>query len=227
MMLRPFQPPPLLSLVAGEDGGTAARLLAEERIRATALESGRQRGLEEGLARGRAEGLAAGRAEAERMLRAEMAQRSQQGAASAAAALEALLARRAEERRQLDAELRATLAAALHALFPTLLARAAGAEVVELVSAALAERAAETITLRAHPDTLAAAQAEGFPGQTHPGRVRLRPDDTMPPGQAEATWADGGLAYDPAALRARVLVALGVPASPETDAAATAQENQP
>ncbi|HWX51631.1 MAG TPA: hypothetical protein VNZ61_26610 [Roseomonas sp.] len=227
MMLRPFQPPPLLALVAEEDGSAAARLLAEERIRATALEAGRQRGLEEGLARGRAEGLAAGRAEAERAMQAELAQRSRQGAASAAAALEMLLARRAEERAELDAALRDTLAAALNALFPTLLARAAGGEVVALVSAALVERAADMITLRAHPDTLAAAQVEGFPGQPQPDRVRLLPDDTMSPGQAEAVWADGGLTYDPAALRARVLAALGAPVSTETDAAATAQENQP
>ncbi|MDJ0390352.1 hypothetical protein QMO56_19755 [Roseomonas sp. E05] len=226
MMLRPFQPPSLLALVAEEDGSAAARLRAEERIRATALEAGRQRGLEEGLERGRAEGQAAGRAEAERALQAEMTQRSRQGAAAAAAALEALLARRAEDRRLLDTDQRAAVVAVLEALFPVLLARAAGGEVVALLAAALTERAADTITLRAHPDTLAAAQAEGFPGEPHAERIRLLPDDTMPPGQAEAAWTDGGLVYDPAALRAQVLAILGASASIQTDAAATAQENQ-
>lgn len=225
MILRPFHPPALLDLIADEDGSTAARLRAEERIRATALETGRQRGLEEGLARGHAEGHAAGRAEAERTLQAELAQRSRQGASAASAALEALLAHRAEDRRLLDTELRAALVAALEALFPVLLARAAGGEVVALLAGALTERAADAITLRAHPDTLAAAQAEGFPGETHADRVRLLPDDTLPPGQAEAAWADGGLVYDPVALRAQVLAILGAAVPAETDA--TAQENQP
>ncbi|MXP65591.1 hypothetical protein E0493_19775 [Roseomonas sp. M0104] len=226
MMLRPFQPPPLLALVADEDGSAAARLRAEERIRASAMEAGRQRGLEEGLARGRAEGQAEGHAAAEQALRAELAQRGRQGAAAAAVALEKLLADHAEERRRLDAELRATVVAALEALFPVLLARAAGGEVAALLAAALAEREAEAITLRAHPGTLAAAQAEGFPGEPQDaGRLRLLPDNTMPPGQAEAAWAGGGLVYDPAALRAQVLAILGAPGPTQTDAAAAAQEN--
>ena len=57
MMARPYHPPSLTALIADEDGSTAARLAAEERIRAIALETGRRRGLEEGLARGRADGL--------------------------------------------------------------------------------------------------------------------------------------------------------------------------
>ncbi|HWL84040.1 MAG TPA: hypothetical protein VNR89_24040 [Roseomonas sp.] len=226
MMLRPYQPPALLALVADEDGSAAARLRAEERIRATAMEAGRQRGLEEGLARGRAEGEAEGRAAAEQALRAEMAQRSRQGAAAAATALERLLADRVEERRRLDTELRATVVAALETLFPVLLAHAVGGEVAALLAAALTEREADAITLRAHPDTLAAAQAEGFPGEPHAGRLRLLPDDTMPPGQAEAAWADGGLVYDPAVLRAQVLAILGASAPTQTDAAMAAQENQ-
>jgi len=226
MMLRPFQPPSLLVLAAEEDGSAAERLRSEERIRATAMEAGRRLGLEEGLARGRSEGHAEGRAEAERVLRAEMEQRSRQGAAAAAAALEALLTRRAEDRRLLDTELRATVVAVLETLFPVLLARAAGGEVVALLAAALTERAADTITLRAHPETLAAAQAEGFPDEPQASRLRLLPDDTMPQGQAEAAWSNGGLVYDPAALRAQVMAILGAPAPTETAAAATAQENQ-
>ncbi|EFH11010.1 hypothetical protein, partial [Teichococcus cervicalis] len=132
-----------------------------------------------------------------------------QGAALAATALERLLASRAEDRRMLDADLRAALVAALEALFPTLLARAAGGEVAALLAEALTERAADRITLRAHPATLAAMQADGFPGGGQPERVRLLPDPGLPEGQAEAGWADGGLIYDPAALLQRVLTTLG------------------
>ncbi|WBV45546.1 hypothetical protein [Pseudoroseomonas cervicalis] len=209
MMVRPYHPPSLSALIADEDGTTAARLAAEERIRAIALETGRQRGLEEGLARGRAEGRLAGRAEAEREAAEEMARRGETGAALAASALERLLAGRAEDRRLLDADLRAALVAALQALFPTLLARAAGGEVAALLAEALTERAADRITLRAHPATLAAMQADGFPGRDQPERVRLLPDPALPEGLAEAGWADGGLIYDPAALLQRVLATLG------------------
>ncbi|MCQ4159914.1 hypothetical protein NON00_08225 [Roseomonas sp. GC11] len=213
MMVRPYHPPSLAALLADEDGSTAARLANEERIRAIALETGRQRGLEEGLARGRAEGQAAGRAEAQREAEAEMARRGEKGAALAASALEKLLARRAEDRRLLETDLRAAMVAALQAVFPALLARAAGGEVAALLAEALTERAADTITLRAHPAVLAVMQTDGFPGQEQPGRVRLLPDDTLPEGQAEAAWADGGLIYDPAALMARVLATLGAPAA--------------
>lgn len=116
------------------------------------------------------------------------------------------------------------LAAALEALFPALLARAAGGEVLALLADALTERATETLTLRAHPDTLAAAQADGFPALPGTGQLRLLPDPAMPSGQAEAAWADGGLLYDPAALKARVLAILGAPAPP---ASPNSQEIRP
>ncbi|WP_159999507.1 hypothetical protein [Roseomonas sp. 18066] len=211
--LRPFHPPALTALVADEDGSAAARLRAEERIRSTALESGRMRGLEEGLVRGRAEGREAGKAEAAKEARAELARRGLRGAAAAAEALEQLLERRADDRRMLDADLRAALVAGLQAVFPALLAHAAGGEVAALLAEALTERAGDTITLRAHPATLAEAEKDGLPGLAQPARLRLLPDPTLPEGQAEAGWADGGLLYDPAALLARVLAVLGA-ASP-------------
>ncbi|ONG48353.1 hypothetical protein BKE38_22055 [Pseudoroseomonas deserti] len=209
--LRPFHPPALTALIADEDGSAAARLRAEERIRSTALEAGRMRGLEEGLALGRAEGREAGKAEAAKEARAELARRGLRGAAAAAEALEQLLARRAEDRRMLDADLRAALVAGLQAVFPALLARAAGGEVAALLAEALTERAADTITLRAHPATLAEAEKDGLPGLEPPVRLRLLPDPTLPEGQAEAGWSDGGLLYDPAALMGRVLAVLGAP----------------
>jgi flagellar biosynthesis/type III secretory pathway protein FliH len=215
MMRRPFQPPSLLTLISDEDGSTAMRLLAEERIRNAALAAGRQQGMDEGLRLGREEGIAAARAEAERGLQAELSRRGEQGAAAAAAALETLLAQRQADRAGLDAELRTALAAALEAMFPILLAHAVGGEVAALLSAALTERGADHLILRAHPDTLATAQADGFPSLPFPEeRLRLLPDPAMPPGRAEASWADGGLVYDPAALKAQVLAILGAPASP-------------
>ncbi|MFC4167953.1 FliH/SctL family protein [Teichococcus aestuarii] len=221
MIVRPFQPPPLRVLIADEDGSTAARLAAEERIRLQALELGRQRGFEEGMARGRSEGEAASRALAEQAMQAALATRGQQGAVAASEALQALLKRRAEDRRQLDAELRAALVAALEAVFPVLLAHAAGGEVAALLAQALTERGTDTITLQAHPDTLSAAEQDGFPAGPLPDRIRLLPDPTMPPGQAEARWTNGGLLYDPAALMARVLAILG-----DTPADDTPQEKQ-
>ncbi|PHK93699.1 hypothetical protein CR162_17070 [Pseudoroseomonas rhizosphaerae] len=209
MMARPFQPPSLYALLADEDGTAAARLAAEERIRAQAHEAGRQRGLEEGLARGRGEGEAAGRARLEQDMQAALALHAQRGAAAAAAALEALLRQRDEERLRQDAHLRGLVAAALEAVFPVLLARAAGGEVAALLAAALAEREADGITLHAHPATLDAARQDGFPEGRMPARLRLLPDERMPQGRAEARWADGGLLYDPAALMARVLAVLG------------------
>jgi flagellar biosynthesis/type III secretory pathway protein FliH len=221
---RPYLPPSLGALLAGEDGSAAARLQEEDRMRAAAFEAGRRRGLEEGLAQGRAEGAAEARSEAARLLEAEVAQRSSQGAQRAAQVLERLLAARAEDRRAMDTDARAALFAALEAVLPSLLARAAGAEVAALLAEALAERGEDVILLTAHPDTLAAMQTEGFPRpQQAPARLRLLPDPEMPPGSAEASWVSGGLIYRPDALVARALAILDAPrAHPEP-----LQENEP
>lgn len=208
---RPFHPPSLSTLQAGADGTLAARIAAEERLRARAHEAGRLAGLEEGLTRGRAEGALVGRAEAERAMQAELVRRGQTGAAAAAQAFEALLAAGEAERHRLDAALRAALAAALETLFPTLLARAMGGEIVALAAEALRLRPEAGITLRAHPATLAAAQAEGLPGA---GRLRLLPDETLPPGAAEAAWDQGGLTFAPEQLLARIGALLGAPSTP-------------
>lgn len=181
-------------------------------MRATAFEAGRRRGQEEGLNQGRAEGAAQAHEEAARALEAEVAQRTGQGAQRAAQALEQLLATRAADRRAMDADTRATIIAALRAVLPGLIARAAGAEVAAMLAEALAERGEDVILLTAHPDTLAAVQAEGFPPpQEAPARLRLLPEPTMPPGSAEASWVSGGLVYRPEALAARVLAILEAP----------------
>ncbi|MFC3126156.1 hypothetical protein ACFOD4_13895 [Pseudoroseomonas globiformis] len=220
-MMRPYQPPSLLALISDEDGTTASRMLAEERIRSAAFAAGRQQGLEEGLRLGREEGLVVARGEAERDLQAELLKRGQQGAAACAAALQALLSRRDEDRRALDAALRAALGAALQAVFPVLMSRAVGSEVAALAVAALTERGEDMLTLHAHPDTLAAARTDGL---VMPERLRLRPDPALPIGQAELAWGEGGLLYDPAALQAQVLALLGAPAAP---ASTTIQEISP
>lgn len=218
---RPYLPPSIGALMAGEDGSAAARRQAEDRMRNAAFDAGRKNGLEEGLVQGRADGAAMAGAEAARHLDAEAARRSSQGANLAARALEALLAARAEDRRAMDADTRAAVLAALEAVLPTLMARAAGAEIADLVAAALNERGDDIILLTAHPDTLEAMRQEGFPvPQPLPPRLRLLPEPSMPPGSAEASWVSGGLIYRPDALAARVLDILGAP--PET-----LQENQP
>jgi flagellar biosynthesis/type III secretory pathway protein FliH len=223
---RPYLPPSLGALLARDDGGTATRALEEERLRASAFEAGRRRGAEEGRALGRAEGAAEAAAEAARALEAAVAERIAQGAGAAAEALHALLGRRAEDRRAMDADTRATLAAALGAVLPALLARAAGGEIVALLAGLLAERGEDVILLSAHPDTLAAMRREGFPPlQEQPSRLRLLPEPAMPPGAAEASWVSGGSIHHPEALVARVLAILEAPAAappPET-----LQENAP
>ncbi|MBC9177922.1 FliH/SctL family protein [Pseudoroseomonas ludipueritiae] len=209
---RPYLPPSLGALLAGEDGSAAARRQEEDRMRAAAFEAGHRRGLEEGLAQGRAEGAAQAQEEAARRLEAEVAQRGSQGAHRAAQALEHLLAARAEDRRALDTDARVALVAALEAVLPSLLARAAGAEVAAMLAETLAERGEDVILLTAHPETLAAIQAEGFPPlQEAPARLRLLPEPSMPPGSAEASWVSGGLIHRPDALAARALAILDAP----------------
>ncbi|MBC9207761.1 hypothetical protein IBL26_13025 [Roseomonas aerophila] len=218
---RPYLPPSLNMLLAGEDGSTTFRLQEEERMRNAAFDAGRRRGLEDGLAQGRAEGAAQAEAAAHARLEAEVAQRASQGATLAAQALDSLLARRAEDRRILDADTRASLVAALETVVPTLLARAAGAEIAALAAEALTERGEDIILLTAHPETLEAMRQEGFPQpQEAPSRLRLLPEPTMPPGSAEASWVSGGLVHRPDALLARVLAILdanrATPAPSET-----------
>jgi flagellar biosynthesis/type III secretory pathway protein FliH len=206
---RPYLPPSINLLLAGEDGSAALRRQEEERMRNAAFDAGHRRGIEEGLAQGHAEGAAQAEAAASQRLEAEVAQRASQGASLAARALETLLSTRAQDRRSLDADTRATLVAALEAIAPTLLAQAAGAEIAALVAEALTERGEDIILLTAHPDTLEAMREEGFPQpQEAPSRLRLLPEPTMPPGSAEASWVSGGLIHRPDALLARVLAIL-------------------
>ena len=213
-MTRPFLPPSLESLIEG-DGAPAARALAEERISAAAFEAGHTRGLAEGMARGRQEGAAAAREEAEAKAQAASALRDQNGIKVVEAALAALLAARVEDRRGVDAEARAALAAALGVLAPTLLAGSIRAELMAIIAEALESRGSDVVVLRAAPETLAAIQ-QNEPYDP-PEQLRLVPDPAMPAGTAEASWSSGGLLFDAESLNARVLAILGqVPAGPPT-----------
>jgi flagellar biosynthesis/type III secretory pathway protein FliH len=216
--MRPFLPPALELL---SRGATAEQVSAEERLRDAAFESGRLRGVEEGLARGREEGRAAGRAEGLAAAEAEFALRRRDGAAAASAALEALFAARERDRRTLDEEMRAALAAALRTLMPALMARHGAAEAIAVAAAALGEREAEAIALRASPETLARMREEGFPAPAAAERLRLLPDPSLPEGSVEVTWEGGGLRHDPRSLTTRVLAVLGA-----ADGAEHPQEEQ-
>ncbi len=207
---RPYLPPSLNLLVAGEDGSATLRQQEEERMRKAAFEAGHRRGVEEGLSRGRAEGTADAETAAAARLEAEVLRRARQGASLAAEALESLLAKREEERQALDTAMRQTIAAAMEILAPTLFAHTTGAEISALVTEALAERGEDIILLTAHPDTLAAMKQDGFPQpQDTPPRLRLLPEPSMPPGSAEASWVNGGLVHRPHALLSRVQAILG------------------
>lgn len=213
-MTRPFLPPSIDVLVEGE-GTLAARALAEERISTAAFEAGHARGLAEGLARGRQDGIAAGRAEAERAAKDAATARERDGPKVVEAALAALLAARAEDRRAIDAEARAALAAALGVLAPTLLNGALGGELTVLIAEALESRGngSDTVVLRATPETLAAYQQDD--PKAPPEQLRLVPDPSMPAGSAEASWGSGGLLFDAESLTARAFAILGqTPASP-------------
>jgi hypothetical protein len=86
----------------------------------------------------------------------------------------------------------------------------------------LAERAPETLILRAHPDTLATIAAETA-AEREAGRLTPEPVPDMKFGVAEAAWNGGGITFDPAALLTRVtsVLAAATQASPDATAEAS------
>jgi hypothetical protein len=223
-----FRPPPL-----------AEFYMAITDDRAAALNKAREEGYAEGLANGMRRGHAAGLAEGEARTRDAMLPELdalQENSAkrdwyeSVALTLRRLLQARESDLTALENSVREVAAASLGTLFPVLLSRAAGAEIAALVGDALAERAPEILTLRAHPDTLAAVAAEtGEMAST--GRLMLVPDPRRAFGAVEAAWVGGGMTFDPAALLSHVTAALApagaavVPA--ESAAAQPASESFP
>jgi hypothetical protein len=204
-MSRRFIPPSVEALGDGP-GGDAARALTAAR------DAGFAEGCELGLREGHAAGFQAGEAAAQQVcqaamaeLRAEFARRD--SGMRVAESLRELLAARDEDQRTLEATARAALAAALGTVFPTLLGLVAGREIAALLADTLAERTTDTLTLRAHPATIAAVQAEGL-AAVDAERLTMVPDPTCAPGVAGLAWSGGGMHFDPAALLDRVTAIL-------------------
>lgn len=204
-MTRRFIPP---AIDAFGDGPKAEAAREMASARDAAYVEGRDAGWQQGHAAGFRDGEAHARelCEAElRALRADFARRD--SGLRVAEALQQLLAARDEDQRALETSMRAAIIAALRTLFPTLLDAAAGREVAKLLADALAERTADTLTLHAHPDTIAAVEAEHPPSETA-ARLMMVPDATLAQGAAVLEWAGGGVAFDPAVLLERVTMIL-------------------
>jgi hypothetical protein len=218
-MSRRFHPPPLAGFYI-EPGSEQATALHEARGQAFA--DGRADGLLEGHATGFAEGQAKTRAELQAELDtlhetlAKCEKRETIGNA-----MERLLAVRDVDLATLESTVRDVAVIALRTIFPVLLSRAAGAEIAALLAGALTDRVPEVLTLRAHPETIAAladmtladgaladmtladgALADGVITDNH--RVSLTADPRLGFGAAEIGWTGGGLTFDPASLLSRI-----------------------
>ncbi|MGD0433291.1 MAG: hypothetical protein ABSA58_19590 [Acetobacteraceae bacterium] len=210
MSLR-FRPPPLAGFYEG-DGADHAAALVEAR------EQGFAEGREKGLLEGHAAGVADGEARTRGVLLPELDALQESSAKrdrydAVAFALRQLLEGRERDLAALETNVREVATAALRALFPVLLSHAIGPEIAALVASALAERAPETLTLRAHPDTLAAVSPDTR-AETEKGRLVLAPDPRRAFGSVEIAWTGGGLTFDPAALLSQVTAALGAETVP-------------
>ena len=212
MSLR-FRPPPLAGFYAGGDADHAAALVE-------AREQGFAEGHATGLLEGRAAGLADGATQARDELLPELDALQESSAKrirydAVAQSLQRLIGERASDLAALESAVREVATAALRTLFPVLLNRAAGAEIAAILADALAERAPETLILRAHPDTLAAVAAETA-GASGKDRLKLAPDPNRAFGMVEIGWTGGGLTFDPAALLSHVTAALAAGSTPPT-----------
>lgn len=204
-MSRRFHPPPLAGFYASAEADHA-QTLAETRDRAFA--EGHGAGLKQGYDAGFMEGAAEARAALQPELDAlRESSGNRERRVGVADALRRVLAARDADLATVERASRELAAAALQALFPTLLATAAGAEIAAMLAEVLAERAPETLIVRAHPDTLATIAAETA-AERDAGRLTPEPAPDMAFGAAEAAWNGGGITFDPAALLARVTAVL-------------------
>lgn len=205
--------PPVVEVFG--DGPLAEEAREALRVREDGYAEGYRVGRDEGHAEGQREGarLAALAHEAE--LAALQARFSEQQSIHAVTdALERVLAARSSDMQSLNDGARAVVLAGLKALFPVLLASATGPELAALITDALTERHPESLTVRAHPDTLAHL-ASVLDSAAAAGRLTLRADPAIGPGAADIAWTHGGLSFDPTALLERVAAVLHpqVPAS--------------
>ena len=200
-MIRRFVPPAVAAFGVGPDAELAQTL-------AQARDDGFAEGREVGRREGHSAGLHEGEAAATAAHQIEFAALQEmfakhQATLAVTTALEQVLDARSADRQTLEDTTRIGIVAVLRMLFPTLLEQTAGQEIAALLTEALTDRAPETLTLRAHPDTLRAV-AEPDPTRGHAARLTMQPDATLPFGTAEIAWVGGGLTLDPAALHARV-----------------------
>jgi flagellar biosynthesis/type III secretory pathway protein FliH len=213
-MSRRFHPPPLAAFYASPEVDEA-QTLAETRDQGFA--EGHSAGLKQGYEAGFMEGAAETRAALQPELDAlRESSGNRERRIGVAEALRRVLAARDADLATVERASRELAAAALQALFPTLLASAAGSEIAALLADALAERAPETLILRAHPETLATIAAETASERVS-GRLMPEPMPDMPFGVAEAAWNGGGITFDLAALLARVTSVLAVASLPAPD----------
>jgi hypothetical protein len=202
---RRFLPPPLAGFYASSEVDEA-RTLADTRDQgfADGHTAGQKQGYEAGFMEGAAETRAALQPELD-MLRESSGNRERR--VGVADALRQVLAARDADLATVERASRELASAALQALFPTLLATAAGSEITAMLADVLAERAPETLILRAHPDTLATIASETA-AERQAGRLTPEAVPDMPFGMAEAAWSGGGVTFDPAGLLARVTAVL-------------------
>ncbi len=201
-MIRRFVPPAVAAFGEGPDAELAQTLA---QARDDGFAEGRQLGQREGHAAGLREGEDAATA-AHQIELAALQERFAKHRATLAVttALEQVLDARLADRQTLEDATRIGIVAVLRMLFPTLLEQTAGPEIAALLTEALTERAPETLTLRAHPDTLRAVVEQGLPGD-HAAQLTMQADAALPFGTAEIAWTGGGLSFDPTALHTRVV----------------------
>ena len=200
-MSRRFHPPPLAGFYACPEVDHAQTLVeTQERGFAEGHNAGLKQGYEAGFMEGAADARAALQPELDALRETSGNRERRVGVADA---LRRVLAARDADLATVERASRELAVAALQALFPTLLASAAGAEIAVLLADVLAERAPETLILRAHPDTLATIAAETT-AEREAGRLTPEAVPDMKFGVAEAAWNGGGITFDPAALLARV-----------------------
>jgi hypothetical protein len=204
-MSRRFLPPPVTGFYALPEVDHA-QTLAETRDQgyAEGRSAGQKQGYEAGFMEGAAEARAALQPELDALRETSGNRERRVGVADE---LRRVLAARDADLATVERASREVATAALQALFPTLLATAAGAEIAALLADVLTERAPETLTLRAHPDTLATIAAETA-AERETGRLTPEAAPDMSFGLAEAAWSGGGITFDPAALLARVISVL-------------------
>lgn len=221
--LRPFLPPPLESLAPPASGaeGEAEHPGEARRHHDQGYRAGFAAGLERGHAEGHRAGFADGLRQAGEAASAEVERSRREGVGALRAGIAELLAGRAEDRAAQERDLRATLAASIALIAPALARRSLGAELEALVGEAMAQRGEAGVSLRAHPETLAALPA----GAAGPG-LSLRPDPSMRKDTAEASWGRGGLVFSAEALAERLLAILAPPDTRPPPAAVDAPFNE-